>query len=372
MEYLCFHYINYINFGRRTTRVHLFSILSMRQFIFKVLLLFILVILICNVGKLFISPYYGDYYFLSKYKYLRADTSYNMIFMGSSRTYRNIIPRIIDSLNTEINLKSYNLATAGTFNPETYFQYEQFILNKPKNIKFAVVEIQSLYHPSDENMSNEKSYYWLNSNYLIYSLKYIYNSLYSLRIKANLYLSYLKLFVHRIFDFSKYKTLLKEMIDFNSVNYKELKQYQGFYSLDEFSKDSNRQDIIDRRNSFLADTTILQERILSNINSFNKKYHDNYLNNAHLRKLQELVKLSEENNLKLIFIVQPKQTDYDELLAIKENITEDNLIELADYRLYPEFYHLKYSYDIAHLNFEGACQFSSLLSEKLKDKISYH
>ena len=73
------------------------------------------------------NKYWGNEEYQSKIETFKKQ-KYNTVFFGSSRILTGINPKYLDSLvNGTDNIKSYNLATTGTWSNETFYIYEQFL-----------------------------------------------------------------------------------------------------------------------------------------------------------------------------------------------------------------------------------------------------
>jgi len=117
----------------------------MKQFIKRVCL-FLLIPLVLSLGfNLIVNPYYGNAQYNTKLNYFNQNKSdYNSVVFGSSRLYRHFNTKLFDSLTND-NIKSFNLAAPGTYNPEAYFLYDEFLKKVNHNtIKYAFIELQSL------------------------------------------------------------------------------------------------------------------------------------------------------------------------------------------------------------------------------------
>ena len=72
--------------------------------------------------------------------------NYNAIFIGSSRTYRHIIPSIFDAelQRRGYNITSYNFGIYAMQLPETYFLLQQILAMKPPHLQYVFIDIDSV------------------------------------------------------------------------------------------------------------------------------------------------------------------------------------------------------------------------------------
>ncbi|MGB1250083.1 MAG: hypothetical protein ACPG8W_05575, partial [Candidatus Promineifilaceae bacterium] len=67
---------------------------------------------------------------------------FNTIALGSSRLELGINPQVIDLGMAACGLSTFNLASGGTRNPETYYLYESLLeAVQPNTLQYALVEL---------------------------------------------------------------------------------------------------------------------------------------------------------------------------------------------------------------------------------------
>lgn len=335
----------------------------MKNFI-KRILVFTLFLIVFFIAKKFFTPYYiGDRTIYAKYTDISEhDEQFNTIFFGSSRLYRHINSHQLDSLMSNTNYSTYNFAAPGTFNPAVYYVYENFInSNQIKTVNLAFIELQSLSHYSESNCTTTKASYWNNSRYLFFSFKYIYNSQYSRAKKRELYSCYLKSYLYSFYDFSLLINL------FRPINMNEVGE-NGYLSLENaMYVMSENSELKERWNDFHSDTTELSDRIeaakvaAASISNYEaNRYHLDYLNS--------LIEKAKDKGIQLIFILPPRlnESQYDELIPLANALPRNHVIQMFNYSEFSEFYRAEYSFDIGHLNTEGANLFTKFLADEIK------
>ena len=336
----------------------------MKKFI-KRITVFILVLICFFAAKKFFTPYYlGDKTIYAKYTgFSERPEKFNTVIFGSSRLYRQINSHLLDSLMNERNFSTYNFAAPGTFNPATYYLYENFIDSRhSKTVDRAFLELQTLSHYTGSNCTTTTASYWNNAKYLLFSLNYINHSTYSADIKKELYSCYLKSYLFGFYDFSNFLNLFRP-IDMDEVG------VNGFLSMEEAMniKDENA-SLIERWQDFRSDTSEISERIEAANQAVTTAM--NYeVNTYHQQYLTSLIEKSRNKGIELIYIIPPRLTEsqYNELVPLANSLPQNHVIELYNYSDYSEFYRAAYSFDIGHLNTEGANIFTKFLAEKIKD-----
>lgn len=295
--------------------------------------------------------------------YFQDPANYNFAVFGSSRMYRQIDPLLLDSLLEEHNISTFNFATAGAYNPESYYLYENFIRKIDENaIEFAILELQKLNLISEKNIKTTRGNYWNTIPILKYSLNYISNSNYTTESKNVIRKKYLKSFFYRCISFHKIY-ILKHYLFKSKIN---MKGKNGYYPLEDEMK--NNALILDRYQTFHKDTSAIIERIhaASQIGSLGNE--NAFLNKAHLKYLQQLIIKSADKGIHLIFFISPRlELDfYTELIPIYNYLPKEHVVEIANYNKYKQLYLTKNSFDVGHLNTTGAGILSTYLAEQLE------
>lgn len=88
---------------------------------------------------------------------------YDVLFLGSSRTYRQIIPELFDSLMAEAGkpVKSFNLGIDGMRPPEDTFVLEEALAKRSKPLKYVFVECNPLrLAMREEDRGTLRAMYW--------------------------------------------------------------------------------------------------------------------------------------------------------------------------------------------------------------------
>ncbi len=336
----------------------------MKQFL-RNIFWFGLILLIGLSIKKMVTPFYlGNSAFKAKVKsFQKTSQHYNTIVFGSSHSYRQFNPSIFDSLMTDYNLSTYNIATAGTFNPESYYLYEHFLETLDKDaIKYAFLELKPLNFYDWENTNTTRGSYWNTTSTLYYALNYINASNYDKIEKFNLTKIYLNSFLNSFVD----TNILKGLFLKPSVRSKT-----GFVPLDkELSSKRRNNEFTLRYKTFHADTTVLKERITAARN-IPQYYNSKDINKVHLSHLKYLISKSEQKGIHLFLLVPPrlKDNEYQEIIPLLNELPKGHSLELANYVENKTFYKTKNSFDIGHLNLKGANLFTEKCAELVMKKL---
>ena len=340
----------------------------MKKFLKKILLYLFIYLVISKIIFLFIPYHWGNPWYSSKIRYLENNKkyNYNTYFFGSSRIYRQINPIEFDSVFNEKfkgeNIKSFNLGAPATFPPQSYYLYENFLeSNLANDVRYCFLELDNISDINDDLMHQERSNYWLNLDYLIFTSKYFLEEKGSFlnRIKdaTDYYVSYLENSFH-------YGHFGESLTDHNY--YKDF--YVGpnnrgnltlDYNLNMTNNLKTKKGLIKRRNK-LIDNPDKLKYIKSKSKKENLNYDKSYVNSSHLERINNLIFKSKLKNIKLFFIISPRNVD-NKILSLGNEIPKKNLIDMSDPEKYPKLYDIINSFDFTHLNEKG----STIYSRKL-------
>jgi hypothetical protein len=344
----------------------------MKTFLIKFFLFSSIFFVLNLLPNLFLSPYYGNQVYSEKYSYYKCNQgTFNTLILGSSRLYRQFNPKIFDSVLKEYQTSSFNIAAPATYNPEVYYLYEKLLeKTEPNRIKYAIIELQTLRNINSENLNTTRNYYWHNLKYLNFSIKYILTSNHQFgQKKKELIKKYLLSYFYKTLNiFYEYKTLADRKSNINKMLIGENRD--GFYPLSEHMNDlGGNNDYKKRLTTFIGDTTVLEEMCLNVKKAFSLTSNEKYFNEVHFKKLNHLIKKSNKKGVHLVFIIPPRSVSYNELLAIKEKISRNHIIEIANPEKYPNLYKVEYSFDGGHLNKKGADLFSEYIARELLNNV---
>jgi hypothetical protein len=344
----------------------------MKQFLTNIFIFGVIFLILNQLPSLYLSPYYGNKYYLGKYKYFKKNQDkFNTVILGSSRLYRHLNPKILDGLLQEYRISSFNLAAPSTFNPEVYYLYEKLLETIETNsLKYAFIELGPLSNIASKNLYTNRNYYWHNLKYLNFSINYILASnIKPLKRKTILIKRYItSYFANTIFGF-------KELACNKSIDNLLFigKNRDGFYSLnDEMIDRGGNNKFRKRITSFLKDPTIIKKRTLIANKAFALKTNKKFINEVHLIKILNLIVKSKQKGIYLIFIIPPKMAHYNKLLALKTVLPNNHIIEIANPVKYPELYQASFSFDIGHLNKKGANVFTKHIADEFNKIMVNH
>lgn len=334
----------------------------MKSFFVKVLA-FIAIIICLNQIILSNVPYWwGSPVLNYKMPFLKKNNSkYNVVFLGSSRLYRHIIPARFDSYvkkKSNLKIKSFNLSAGGASNPETFYLLEKIIKDNDINPEYLIAEFVPNPIIGKRNLHTTRVIYNMNFNALVNAVK-IANSSKFLEQKENL--RYVISFLERAFLIPVFDDLLTFAFNKSEPPKNKYVSRAGYVPL-ENSK---------RREEYLKNKKELQLRKNSIKQNYEQIDSSKYLyNTAYLAYANRLIRKAEKKNIKLIFVLAPRNADKDAFFTFNL-LDPEHRININSVSEYPKFYKDKYTYDIGHLNDKGARLMSTKLAEKFLELCLY-
>src|ERR1700736_109154 len=89
------------------------------------------------------------------------------LFIGSSRVYHGLNPRVFDQATTAGGLPthSYNFGVDGMSAPESFYVMDQILASKPRNLRWVFLEFDDLQVTIPiEHLRTRRALYWNDSN----------------------------------------------------------------------------------------------------------------------------------------------------------------------------------------------------------------
>jgi hypothetical protein len=305
------------------------------------------------------EPYYHNKHFTTQYhQYLSAADSFNTVFIGSSRIYRQVNPQIIDQQLEAYDIKSYNLGAPATFMPETFYLLDRFLEKQSKEnpVSYIFMELTGITPIKLVNWFAPQSYYYLD----ISKLKLALNTWF-----GNPDLSWTKASINAYPFIQGY--VVKQILPQSVLGPRLVpEQYtgihkDGYYPLEHEVGQFHPKGLISRREKFLADTSVLAQRVATQ-----RKWKPENLDETLADDLNQLIDKAAEKNIRLYFIIVPKMRNYSSLAELKDAIVDDRLIDMGNPDEFPQFNLVENNFDHGHFNQKGAALFSDLLAGKIK------
>jgi len=283
-------------------------------------------------------------------------------------TYHCAIPKLFDELTNKPLNTSFNLATDGTYLPQTLYIVEH-LLAQDATIDYVFFEFNNINHMPDHLFKTTRSKYYYQLEHLLMSCTYLFYAHYTtgtgLRVthKLGLACKYLITYFESLFKIGMRKDILK------ILQYKKIER-------------TSTQNIGSNGYRPLNDHSSQDKEYLKhldeNLERIKKAYENAYLkldatpyNIAFNTVLREQIKRANARDVKIIYVLTPIEYGFEtvsNMLASFYALPEENRIDLSNPTQYPELYLLKNRWDDGHFNHEGAKIYTQKLSEVFNEK----
>jgi len=310
-----------------------------------------------------------------KERIVRADSSINTIFVGSSITFRQINPEVFDTSASDSNkYYSYNLGNPGLYPMRSISYLEHLIDNPPPNVKYIVSELFRL----DTVAVNYKSPEIMRITGFgpfIDDLQTIGTANFPLDYKLYLATQYLRALAFKAFGFGM-KTYLQYHRTPRARDLERIeKSLRGFYPKDTeiqlTSEAEMVQKLVNVRLELEERPQLLEQRRTLHIDKYARQWLPQ--DNPFVEKLVSLIRKADAKGIKLVYFLPPLQTVRGLHFAypIYQALPVESRIDLSDPRKFPELYQTENVFDLEHVNNNGAVFLSRYLADEfasLQDK----
>ncbi|HMQ48410.1 MAG TPA: hypothetical protein PKA00_13340 [Saprospiraceae bacterium] len=344
----------------------------MKKFIQRFVLYALSILLICGIAGTIIysihpEKYYDDYevcLLTEKQKVLfQMADSINTVFIGTSKTHRQIIPLQFDSLVP--GAAAFNLGQGSLTAPRN-LDFANHLLEKKNDFKAVFIELAVL----DRILSNYQSdpvIQYMNAQRYAQGCDYaLHFEKMGWQEKWQYFRYYSLAFFYKYLGFSSRKRI-KLLAGFPVFELPmgcakfDITASRGFYAVDDEYREDPGPELDVRRKAFLQKP--LPEGLY--VGSQAAKKIDPTLFNQEFRNN---LKAWKAQGVPVYFILPPRA--YKAELYILEQlkaIAEEEgfpVFDFSDPELYPSLYEVETSFDNAHMNKEGAKIYTRLIAEK--------
>jgi hypothetical protein len=310
---------------------------------------------------------YEDHYIALKYAEIKRNKdAYNTLFLGTSRTRRQIIPELFDSL-TDTNTATFNMAGGGL---KSYRLYNQAKLSS--ELKRYDTIFYEVSNPAREGGVNYKT------NAVMYSV--------SLRNFISIY-DYIQKDNSLTFE-DKFALHKNNVLEFLYKYYgfgvgyhiqlflSESKQFSDTELDERFSEHHGYTEGVDKTASFSEeDRFSFYEFHERKINELVEEHRSFVLNeyveeeDLYIKDLKKLATNLASKGTNMVFMLPPRADNLEYNLKAKYYLQQAGFIVLdfLDPDIYPEYYKLELSQDFLHLNKEGAELYTTEFARKFNE-----
>jgi len=288
--------------------------------------------------------------------------SYDVVFIGSSRTHRQIMPQVFDRVLQEqgYTVRSFNLGIGGSYLPETYFYIRKVLAMRPKKLKWIFIEYTDKLDAREENVRATREVYWHTLAETAYISQVILASNHDWSDKLVMMFDHLHSYFYGITKNGKGSAWVQELIGYQEDNkYKIslLGQYQdGYISYDEDPDrhvKKRQQRFLEKLDNYRGEVQELREerQLIEAHQPFKPEF------------LAEMVSQMQRHGIEPIFVVPPSLHTYKDLIQSHQQQYVPTLWVFNNPDRFAELYAIENRFDDEHLNQQGSELFTRLLAQ---------
>ncbi|MBL4587144.1 MAG: hypothetical protein JKX84_08835 [Flavobacteriales bacterium] len=353
----------------------------MRSFIFS-LLKFALILLvfsyaISNLIYSVDSDHYWEYETpLLHQKYLDfqpQSDAIDVVFIGSSKFYRQIDPLIFDSVVSG-NISSYNLSVPNFF-PVRSYNFVQRFSNENKNVKTIFIELSPIARIG-KNYGANPNINAIDNRTFVDVISFCTSTHYPLVYKMGYFTEYAVLYLYKYLGFGVNKylhTILFETESAIAPLNKTIEASKGYYSFEDQLREKKTKTLINRQNEFADNSVAILKKAVKENSESGATYSASTDNISY--RLKKLATDLRQQGVEVIFLIPPRQkkVHLNYLREQKLLLNDFPIIDLSSPTEYAAFYTKENSFDRSHLNNRGSSVMSVEVANaylKLKGKSS--
>ncbi|MEH1980812.1 hypothetical protein [Nostoc sp.] len=350
-------------------------------------LIFIITIFLCSGFLNIVLPYYKTIQNLGeisvKWQYLTEHKDdYDAIFLGPSTTYFGVIPKLFDEymITEGKSVKSFNFGIAGANVSEIDFYLQKILALKPANLKWIFLDC-SVDLFTNIGSTSAQEIYWHTPRKTIENFQLILeSSIDSWQVKAPYIYANFQSFIYRWLGIGQLSTFWQERIlnlDLSNadplakVSEDRLLQESGYYAID-WQKKAEKWKTIFRTNGLdTYQKNLKNEQIkLATLNSESAFNNPSIIYGSKMVKnIASRIEQQQINNKKIeaVFFIPPLlETDSNPSALYKayQSGYIDTLFAFNNPNKFSNLYEVDRRIDSAHLNYQGAQEFTLLLASK--------
>lgn len=338
----------------------------MRLFLLKVGSFFG-VLFVCLFGFRSLAPYYyANPDIVAKFGYLRENTSFDLLFLGSSRVYRHVDPDIIDEIMGESNTSSFNLGAGGTYGLEVLHLAENILLKDDfTKLRYLVVELQLPEVIDDQNLHAARSKYYLDTSRCNQALDFLhaYYPDQANALSKNFRIAWLE----RSLSIGMIRAQAYSLFVPVQGRKKIGPANNGYVNLDVALGQAGGGGFHQRRQAFLSRLDSFERDIQDHVQSFSD-IQPHSAGMAYLKAHLDLIELGRERGVHVVFHLSPIMRGRSQSGTewMRRRLPYEHIVDMSNPQEYPEFYDSSLYFDHGHFNAEGATRYSYAFAEALK------
>ena len=308
---------------------------------------------------------WGEPIIHAKYEAYEAQADeVNTLLIGTSRTYRHLDPALLAEVTANVtdgplDVRAFNLGAPAYYYPKSGRLYRAILADKPPALEHVLFEFGRIDLPRQRNLHTTRHIYWYDLSETVFLVRHSWTLDIPQRRKLTFAQRHVVSWLEKQANFGLGVALLDYALGGVESEARWLgARGDGFYPLDAALTDG-AVDVRARRNEFLASPNEVDERRVESQAAYEAGLARNTYSAPLLARYLELIELSEQQGVQLVFYLPPRLgTDYRELVPVFEQLPPAHRFDLAPPLEHPLYYAEEYSFDVGHLNQAGAQRFT--------------
>jgi hypothetical protein len=318
-------------------------------------------------------PWPEEYGLRAKYEHIRAHKDeYDALFIGSSRTFRGIDPRIVDAelASQGIPFRSYNLGVGGMGAFEMDFLLDAVLALHPAKLRWIFLESDD-WGPAQYFLGNtfsSRSIFWHDGRRTLAALRSVEIADEPLMEKLALAWTHMELLVMQWTSYGQGKRVVLDLLGQSrdplgrALSEEALEEGRGYQALDDLvpgEATSARKALLDDPDGF--------RKMVDKIRSENAR--EVKLARYNFAALHRQYAAARAAGAELLVIVPPSHEPSPLPRRLHEQGEIPVLFDFNDPDRYPELFREDRRFDVMHLNRPGALAFSRLVAQAFREHL---
>jgi hypothetical protein len=279
---------------------------------------------------------------------------YDVLFIGSSRFYHQIIPPQFDAaaVAAGVKLESFNFGYDAMWPPESYYLLRRLLELRPSRLKWVVIDLMDIQTQLDErNESTLRTAYWHDVPHTILALREILSSKLQSAKKRELLEKHARLGIAHALNLGRGADLTNRLFAPKPARRKPFTwaKYAGFEA-----------------EPAAGLTGPAREEFLDRVASLRARLAPSTPRPIFREALSGIIRDVRRAGAEPIFVIAPTLNVSENFESVPDGAA---LIPLNNPTEFPELYDPDHHYDPWHLNEKGAVDFTAILARRFLERV---
>jgi hypothetical protein len=292
---------------------------------------------------------------------------FNLLFIGSSRTFRGFVPKLFDQLThtAGVETHSFNFGLPGANAVDAQHTLGRVLALAPRHIDFVLVDPEGFsVVPDDRNFRARSVIDWHEFAITRLVSEYVFESDRSAQDKASLLYSHWSSCAYNLSNVGRGLRWVDESLGLRPSP-ETVAEMLG-PDRDGYAPQGEEGSELGKRGQRFRKKKA--DEYLAQVEEFRKQTTSNRPPAPEALALyRRIVERSQALGARVIFVIQPALYRQDDLIRAHERGDVPQLLRYDDPDRFPELYDVEHRYDATHLDDDGARVFTKLLARDFVD-----